>query len=103
MATRTTPKKEKPATGRLMPSVGGGPGGRLQQNLSSRGLSNASASRISCTPAVGSAFLAHGGSGLADTVDHYPAHAAALTDLRDHVVRLSKRRWRHCLRRCCDD
>ena len=38
---------------------------------------NASASGISCTPAVGSALLAHAGSGLADTVDHYPARVGA--------------------------
>ena len=81
-------------------SMASGPGGCLHQHLSSR--SYASASRISCTPAVGSAILAHGGSGLADTVDHYPAHATALTNLHDHVIGLNKRRWHHCLRRCCD-
>ena len=63
---------------------------------------NANASVISSTPAHGSALLAHTGSGLADTVNHYPARATAHADLRDHVVRLSKRRWRHCLCRCCD-
>ena len=58
---------------------------------------NASASGISCTPAVGSALLAHAGSGLADTVDHDPARAAAHTNLRDRVVGLMNRRDRHCL------
>jgi hypothetical protein len=28
------------------------------------------------------------GSGLADTVDHYPAHATTHTGLRDHAVGL---------------
>ena len=65
-------------------------------------LHNASASGISGAPAVGSALLAHGGSGLADTVNHHPARAAAHTGLRDHVIRLSKRRWHRCLRRCRD-
>jgi hypothetical protein len=65
-------------------------------------LHNANASGISGTPAVGSAFLAHASSGLADTVNHHHAHATAHAGLRDHVVWLSKRRWRHCLRRCRD-
>jgi hypothetical protein len=65
-------------------------------------LPDASVSGISCTPAVGPALLAHAGSGLADTVDHYPAHATAHTGLRDHTVRLKKQRWCHSLRRCCD-
>jgi hypothetical protein len=65
-------------------------------------LHKASASGISGTPAVGSALLAHGGSGLADTVNHHPARAAAHTGLRDHVIRLSKRRWHRCSRRCRD-
>jgi len=59
------------------------PSGRIEVNVSKlpellqrRSLPlNASMSGISCTPAVGSARLAHAGSGLADTVDHYPAYA----------------------------
>jgi hypothetical protein len=58
---------------------------------------NASASGISCTPAVGSALLAHAGSGLADTVNHHPAGATAHTSLRDRTVRLMQRRERHCM------
>ena len=55
---------------------------------------NASASGISCTPAVGSALLAHAGSGLADTVNHHPACTTAHTGLRNHAVRLmSWREW----------
>ena len=65
-------------------------------------LLNASASGISCTPAVGSALLAHAGSGLADTVDHYPARPTAHTGLHDHVVRLMNRRERYCMSRCRD-
>jgi hypothetical protein len=60
-------------------------------------LLNANASSISYTPAVGSALLAHAGSGLADTVNHYPARATAHTDLRDRIVRLMQQRERHCL------
>jgi hypothetical protein len=60
-------------------------------------LLNASASGISGTPAVGSALLSHSGSGLADTVNHHPAHATAHAGLRDHVVWLVNRRERHCL------
>ena len=60
-------------------------------------LLNANASGISYTPAVGPALLAHAGSGLADTVNHYPARAAAHTGLRDRTVRLMQRRERHCL------
>jgi hypothetical protein len=60
-------------------------------------LLNASASGISCTPAVGSALLAHSGSGLADTVYHHPARATAHTGLRDHGIGLMNRRERHCL------
>jgi hypothetical protein len=60
-------------------------------------LLNASASGISCTPAVGPARLAHTGSGLADTVNHYPARATAHTGLRDHAVGLISWRERHCL------
>src|SRR6516165_9873728 len=61
-------------------------------------LLNANASGVSCAPAHGSALLAHAGSGLADTVDHYPAHATAHTRLRDCAVPLMHRRNRHCLR-----
>jgi hypothetical protein len=61
-------------------------------------LHNASASGPSGTPAVGSARLTHTGSGLANTVNHYPANATAHAGLRDHVVRLMNRRERHCLR-----
>jgi hypothetical protein len=46
--------------------------------------------------------MALGGSGHADTINSYPTRAACFTDLRDHAVRLMKRRGRHCLRRCCD-
>jgi hypothetical protein len=60
-------------------------------------LMNANASGISCTPAVGPALLAHAGSGLADTVNHYPAGATAHTGLRDHAVGLISWRERHCL------
>jgi hypothetical protein len=58
---------------------------------------NASASGISCTPAVGSALLAHAGSGLADTVDHHPARATAHTSLCDRTVRLMQRREQRCM------
>jgi hypothetical protein len=60
-------------------------------------LPNASASGISCTPAVGSALLAHAGSGLADTVDHYPTCATAHTGFRDRTVGLMQLHERRCL------
>jgi hypothetical protein len=62
-------------------------------------LLNASASGISRTPAVGPALLAQAGSGLADTVYHYPACATAHTGLRDHAVGLISSRERHRFRR----
>ena len=46
--------------------------------------------------------MALGGSGHADTINTYPTCAACFADLRDHAVRLMKRRGRHGLRRCCD-
>jgi hypothetical protein len=54
------------------------------------------------TPADFSADMALGGSGHADTIYSYPTRAACFADLRDHAVRLMKRRDRHGLRRCCD-
>ena len=63
---------------------------------------SANVSGPSYTPAFRAAGLADGGSGHADTVNHCPTKAAADSDLRDHAVRLRKRRERHCLRRCCD-
>ena len=39
-------------------------------------------------PSRTAARVAHGGSGHAGTVDHYPACAAAHTGLRDHAVGL---------------
>src|SRR6516162_1140085 len=60
-------------------------------------LLNANASGISRTPTVSSALLAHPGSGLADTVNHYPACATPQTGLRDHAVQLMSWRERHCL------
>jgi hypothetical protein len=51
------------------------------------------------TPAGGSADMAGGGSGHADTINSYPARAACFADLSDHAVRLMKRRRRHRLRR----
>ena len=74
----------------------GKPHGSIQADRRSV-LLNANASGISCTPAVGPALLAHPGSGLADTVNHYPACATAHTGLRDHVVGLISWRERHCL------
>jgi hypothetical protein len=68
----------------------------IDKNLANRArrtyaLHNANASGPSGTPAVGSVCLTHAGSGLADTVDHYPAHAAAHASLRDRVVGLMDR------------
>ena len=74
----------------------------LAASLGTAVLLNANASGISYTPAGRSALLAHAGSGLADTVNHYPARATAHTGLRDHAIRLRKRGERHRLRRCCD-
>jgi hypothetical protein len=70
---------------------------KLPELLHRSVLPNANASGISCTPAHGSALLAHSGSGLADTVNHYPARATAHAGLRDHAVGLMNRRDRHRL------
>jgi hypothetical protein len=61
-------------------------------------LLNASASGNPCTPAIGSARLTHAGSGLADAVNHYPAHATAHAGLCDQPVGLMNWRERHRLR-----
>jgi len=45
--------------------------------------------------------MANGGSCHADTVDAYSARAASCANLRDHAVRLMKRRERHRMRRSC--
>jgi hypothetical protein len=52
--------------------------------------------------ADGSAGMPDGGSGHADTINSGPTRAAGGSDLRDHAVRLMKRRERHSLRRCCE-
>jgi hypothetical protein len=52
--------------------------------------------------ADGSAGMADGGSGHADTINSGPTCAAGGSDLRDHAVRLRDRRWCYCLRRSCD-
>ena len=54
-------------------------------------------------PAGCSADMASGGSCHADTINSYPTHPACFADLRDHAVRLMKRRGRHRMRRCCGD
>ena len=59
---------------------------------------NASAS----TPSRAPANLADGGSGHADTINSYPTRAACFADLRDHAVRLMKRRERYGLCGCSD-
>ena len=60
----------------------------------------------SIAPAVASADGAtgvpNGGSCYANTLNPGPTWAASQANLRDHAVRLSKRRGRHCLRRSCD-
>ena len=63
---------------------------------------NANPSIPSRTPADLSADMAPGSSGHADTINPYPTRTARFADLRDHTVRLMKRRRRHCLRRRCD-
>jgi hypothetical protein len=47
------------------------------------------------------ADLAFGRSGHANTINSCPTNSASDSDLRDHRVRLMKRRWRHGLRRRC--
>ncbi len=54
------------------------------------------------TPADGSAGMTDGGSGYADTINSGPARPAAVSDLRNHSVRLRDWRGRHCMRRSCD-
>src|SRR5262249_34062887 len=46
--------------------------------------------------------MTDGGSGHADTTNSGPTRAACQANLRDHAVRLRKRRGRHCLRRRCE-
>jgi len=46
--------------------------------------------------------MTDGGSGHAVASDHCPTWAASEANLRDHAVRLRKRRRRYCLRRNCD-
>jgi hypothetical protein len=53
-------------------------------------------------PADGSPGMADGGSGDADTSNSGPTWAASEANLRDHAVRLRKRRGRYCLRRSCE-
>ena len=53
-------------------------------------------------PSPTPAHLADGASGHAHTAHHCPTQATTESDLRDDAVRLRNRRWRHCLRRCCD-
>jgi hypothetical protein len=66
-------------------------------------VSNTNACRIpSRTPAHLPADMALGGSGYANTINSYPTGTTCFADLRDHAVRLMKRRGRHGLRRCCD-
>src|SRR5260370_32771420 len=50
-------------------------------------------------PADGSPGMADGGSGDADTSNSGSTWTASEANLRDHAVRLSKRRGRYCLRR----
>jgi len=53
-------------------------------------------------PAVGSTGVADGRSGHADTTNSGPTWAACEANLREHAVRLRKRRGRYCLRRSCE-
>ena len=49
-----------------------------------------------------SADMAAGGCSYAATIDVVHTRAACVPDLRDHAVRLMKRRGRHGLCRRCD-
>ena len=62
---------------------------------------NASASTPSRAPAHVAAGLADGGSGHADAINSCPKGTTPKGDLRDHAVRLRKRRGRHSLSRRC--
>jgi hypothetical protein len=66
------------------------------------GVSMPLAANVPCTPHRAPADLAFGGSSHADTINSYPTSAACFANLRDHVVRLMKRRECYCLRRRCD-
>jgi hypothetical protein len=52
-------------------------------------------------PPDGSAGMTDGGSGHAVASDDCPTRAASEANLRDHTVRLRKRRRRYCVRRSC--
>jgi hypothetical protein len=51
-----------------------------------------------CTPGG----VPAGGSTNALTIDHVHTGTACFADLRDHAIRLMKRRGRHCLGGGCD-
>jgi hypothetical protein len=53
-------------------------------------------------PAVRSPGMTNGGSGDANTTNSGPTWAAAKANLREHAVRLRKRRGRYCLRGSCE-
>src|SRR5262249_8516806 len=53
-------------------------------------------------PTDHSAGMADGGPGHADTTNSGPTRTASQANLRDHAVRLRKRRRRYCVRRSCD-
>jgi len=52
--------------------------------------------------AVAPADMTDGRSGHADTTNSGPTWAACEANLREHAVRLRKRRGRYCLRRSCE-
>jgi hypothetical protein len=80
--------------------AGSGPAGRALAELG-QGLAS-SVFSLSNVPADDSAGMPDGGSGDAAASDYCPTGAASQADLRDHSVRLMKRREGHGLRRCCE-
>src|SRR5262245_42745787 len=57
---------------------------------------------VGAAPDNFAAHMAAGRCGHASAVDHVHTRAATFAGLRDHVVRLMKRRRCHGLRGCCD-
>jgi hypothetical protein len=98
-APRATPQKSGPPAAELRTRGCGGSNSVRWRSV----IPSANACLPSQTPADGSAGVADGGSGHADTMNSCPARAAAVSDLRDHAVRpRDNLRGRHCLRRRCD-
>jgi len=106
--TRTLSRRSQERCPREPDCVGGGLGSprplRTPKYLAppfSRAGPSFCAARL-VAPAVRSPGMTNGGSGDANTTNSGPTWAAAKANLREHAVRLRKRRGRYCLRGSCE-